>query len=399
MERLSFTSAADLDAYCDRLRLELSSRGDEQRKLIETALARLDRLALQANALNSDALAAEIAFRREEGQKLLARFGAGPVETALQPEPVPQMTAVDLEVHTGNNGHNPSIAPAPKGDTPSDADSLKIEALWDQPVDPFHEPAASLSEPSADPAEPLTVAFQAPEPPAPPNEPAAFTAELPTAIADAEPAVFLIAPAAGAEPALPFVAPPDLRGFTEPASSPGTGPQASTLPPAPNWGWGAESDSPAWAALLVEDAPVPIEPLSDSDFLRTSPKEESDGSSDAARVPATPIGAGELQRLVLNVKVGEWGSEHPLSKPELLIGRRDIASRCMPDVEVMYDQAVSRRHLRIVQDNGGYIVEDLNSTNGTTLNGHSLRPGQREKLKPGDELEIGEFTLLKIAAV
>ncbi|MDA2914294.1 FHA domain-containing protein, partial [Acidobacteriia bacterium AH_259_A11_L15] len=47
---------------------------------------------------------------------------------------------------------------------------------------------------------------------------------------------------------------------------------------------------------------------------------------------------------------------------------------------------VSGRHLRIRFERGEYWVEDLESRNGTFLNGRSVR---REKLSPGDSLQLG----------
>jgi pSer/pThr/pTyr-binding forkhead associated (FHA) protein len=47
---------------------------------------------------------------------------------------------------------------------------------------------------------------------------------------------------------------------------------------------------------------------------------------------------------------------------------------------------VSRRHARLVFRDGNWIVQDLQSTNGTSLNG---TPIGRSELRPGDELQIG----------
>jgi pSer/pThr/pTyr-binding forkhead associated (FHA) protein len=65
---------------------------------------------------------------------------------------------------------------------------------------------------------------------------------------------------------------------------------------------------------------------------------------------------------------------------ELLIGRREDC-----DV-VLSDPSVSRRHARLVFRDGHWIVQDLQSTNGTSLNGTLIG---RSELRPGDELKIG----------
>jgi hypothetical protein len=72
----------------------------------------------------------------------------------------------------------------------------------------------------------------------------------------------------------------------------------------------------------------------------------------------------------------DWnGAEH-----ELLIGRHEDC-----DV-VLSDPSVSRRHARLVFRDGNWIVQDLHSTNGTSLNG---TPVGRSELRPGDQLTVG----------
>ncbi len=55
----------------------------------------------------------------------------------------------------------------------------------------------------------------------------------------------------------------------------------------------------------------------------------------------------------------------------------------------VYDRSVSARHMRILMEDGDLYVEDLNSTNGTYVNGVKLEPGRREKLNQGDTIAIG----------
>ena len=47
---------------------------------------------------------------------------------------------------------------------------------------------------------------------------------------------------------------------------------------------------------------------------------------------------------------------------------------------------VSRIHARIEQIDGCAYVTDLNSTNGTSLNGKILMPGEKMKAEEGDEI-------------
>lgn len=66
-----------------------------------------------------------------------------------------------------------------------------------------------------------------------------------------------------------------------------------------------------------------------------------------------------------------------------------------PDLvdEVVNDNSVSRRHLRIAQRHGGLYVEDLNSTNGTSVNQRRLAPYKPEPLEYGSVLTLGSIEL------
>lgn len=55
------------------------------------------------------------------------------------------------------------------------------------------------------------------------------------------------------------------------------------------------------------------------------------------------------------------------------------------------DERVSRIHAKLQEDGGKVILTDLNSTNGTRVNGH---PVQLRVLQPGDHVQIGRCTLL-----
>ncbi len=54
------------------------------------------------------------------------------------------------------------------------------------------------------------------------------------------------------------------------------------------------------------------------------------------------------------------------------------------------DVTVSRHHARVMVDADGFLVEDLNSLNGTYVNRKRI---ERHQLMDGDELQIGKFKL------
>lgn len=56
------------------------------------------------------------------------------------------------------------------------------------------------------------------------------------------------------------------------------------------------------------------------------------------------------------------------------------------------DRTLSREHTRVYGENGRYFVRDLESKNGTYLNGTLIR--QPEPLKPGDRIKVGPATFV-----
>ena len=57
---------------------------------------------------------------------------------------------------------------------------------------------------------------------------------------------------------------------------------------------------------------------------------------------------------------------------------------------VLNDYSASRVHARIIREEGGTYIEDVNSTNGTFKNGLRLQPYEKRKLEVGDELRFGK---------
>lgn len=87
-----------------------------------------------------------------------------------------------------------------------------------------------------------------------------------------------------------------------------------------------------------------------------------------------------------------------LDKDSHLIGRTDPHTGIFPEVDLSpYDPEtkVSRRHARIYRQGQQFLIEDLSSVNGTTINGAiRLPPKQPRVLNSGDDLKLGE-TMLK----
>lgn len=91
------------------------------------------------------------------------------------------------------------------------------------------------------------------------------------------------------------------------------------------------------------------------------------------------------------------GTEFQISANESLIGRWDADNGIFPDVDLDRhdpEAKISRRHARILYNDGQYSLEDLGSTNGTFVNrGRRLIPGNGQILKDGDEIIVGKTFL------
>ncbi len=85
------------------------------------------------------------------------------------------------------------------------------------------------------------------------------------------------------------------------------------------------------------------------------------------------------------------GQEVTLTKSEFVIGRQAGVDF------VIASSAVSRRHLRIFQQGGQYLVEDLGSSNGTFVNGQRI--SKPTLLQNGDRLQLGQAIRLSIAGL
>jgi pSer/pThr/pTyr-binding forkhead associated (FHA) protein len=78
------------------------------------------------------------------------------------------------------------------------------------------------------------------------------------------------------------------------------------------------------------------------------------------------------------------GLEILLKKRKTTLGRKLDCDICLDD------SLVSDEHATIMRIDGGFLIEDLNSRNGLTLNGKEVH---QRKLHNGDTIEIGSFRL------
>lgn len=88
---------------------------------------------------------------------------------------------------------------------------------------------------------------------------------------------------------------------------------------------------------------------------------------------------------LLLLEGGKVARQHMLGKDRCVIGRAEDADLTLSGSDV------SRHHASVRFQDGKYLIEDLTSTNGTLVNG---RAAAQHFLKPGDEISIGEHTVL-----
>jgi hypothetical protein len=104
-----------------------------------------------------------------------------------------------------------------------------------------------------------------------------------------------------------------------------------------------------------------------------------DEAVDATVGTITARWPGNRTRQVTLLALDWTGAYH-----ELLLGR-------LPECDLMFaNTSVSRRHAQLRFRDGRWVIQDLRSTNGTTVNGTRV---VRCELLPGDLLGLGELVL------
>ena len=129
-------------------------------------------------------------------------------------------------------------------------------------------------------------------------------------------------------------------------------------------------------------------------------RQKTDGSAPAP-IPQVEPGATMVYRPTAPLPVGGPGPDVALAQEivTLTVGgkRREITSRRVVigrakdcDIQIT-DPNASRRHAELRQEGSAYWLVDLDSTNGTTVNGHRTT---RAKLDTGDVITIGSTDML-----
>ena len=134
----------------------------------------------------------------------------------------------------------------------------------------------------------------------------------------------------------------------------------------------------------------PFDPTATSIFGLTPVAEDVDeapvalSARDREAVEALPAGSA----LLIVQRGPNTGARFLLDPDVTNAGRSPKADIFLDDV------TVSRKHCQFIASNGGHIVRDSGSLNGTYVN---REPRNSQVLSIGDEIQIGKFRLVFIA--
>lgn len=95
----------------------------------------------------------------------------------------------------------------------------------------------------------------------------------------------------------------------------------------------------------------------------------------------TSAGPGSIRLVACDAP---YPFEISISENDVLIGKKaDLV-----DKAIEYNGAISRRHCRIVKQDGSFFIMDEGSANGTFVNGVRLEQGRRQIIKQGDIVRL-----------
>jgi diguanylate cyclase (GGDEF)-like protein len=93
--------------------------------------------------------------------------------------------------------------------------------------------------------------------------------------------------------------------------------------------------------------------------------------------------AKEQPACLILIKGTPQGHRYFITADEMVIGRDPAADISIPD------GSISRKHARIKQSGGAVTIEDLGSSNGTSVNSKKLEPGNVVTLSKEDMIKLG----------
>jgi hypothetical protein len=126
----------------------------------------------------------------------------------------------------------------------------------------------------------------------------------------------------------------------------------------------------------------PVVPVAPVAAAAGEEDEEPAAASETALISAREARASDLAREEFTLS---WaGGRYVLDRRAVVLGR---SREC--DV-VLDDRSVSRRHAELVRHGDAFLLRDLDSTNGSAVNGKRIR---ESAVQPGDDITIGTVAL------
>lgn len=132
------------------------------------------------------------------------------------------------------------------------------------------------------------------------------------------------------------------------------------------------------AAEESEEAEIPIAPGVEASFDATPEQ--------ALEAPIEPVELTEEEPVLARLVPTAGGEEFQLKQGENTVGRRPGNSIIIPD------PYTSGSHAVITAGEDNFVLTDLGSTNGTSVNGEKLNPNEPRTLSDGDEITFGQAT-------
>lgn len=137
---------------------------------------------------------------------------------------------------------------------------------------------------------------------------------------------------------------------------------------------------------------LPGHPMNDA--VLQNPPHTVPATDPADEAPKPPAPSSTRPKLVV-LRGLKINTEYPIYEGRNSIGR--FAEKPV-DIDLVNQESVeqiwcSRQHAVVTLDHGVIVVEDMNSLNGTWVNGTRIHPGQYQQLKHGDIIQVGTVQL------
>jgi hypothetical protein len=104
------------------------------------------------------------------------------------------------------------------------------------------------------------------------------------------------------------------------------------------------------------------------------------------------ISSTTMESVQIATLLAENGKSFPLAEELTVLGRNSATKGIENDIdlsELDIKKIISRRHAKIQRENNEFILYDLESRNGTFINGKRMSAAQPHTLVSGDVIEFG----------